>query len=197
MKKNLLFALLVASITACHNDSTVPTAPNEMPASALVASKLISIYKYNIAYNGAAIGYEFKVKANGYVAGLGCASRAIGNYKLTLFKVDTVNKIGSLIASSSIGITASDTANFKFKYVNLPSKVAITKGNYYRVALNGDFSAYDYLAFPNGSNYSLPLPLPSDAKVVFTKGVAGYTNTYPDSEFTTYLFLADVIIQFP
>src|SRR5260221_5168815 len=110
MKKVLSFSLLIAIISSCHNDSTVPVAPNEMPASALVASKQISVYKYNNAYNGAALGYEFKVKANGYVAGLGCAAPAIGNYKTTLFKVDSVNKIGSLIASSSIDITAIDTA---------------------------------------------------------------------------------------
>ena len=184
-------------MTSCHNDSTVPTAPNEMLASSLVASQQISIYKYNSSYSNAALGFEFKAKANGIVSGLGCASPAIGSYTLTLFKVDTVNKTGSLIATQPISITAKDTVNFKFKYAYLTSKVSVSKNNYYRVTVNGDFSAYDYLAFPAGSKYALPLALPTDSKVLFTKGVAGYANLYPGTEYATYMFPADVVLQFP
>jgi len=108
-----------------------------------------------------------------------------------------VNKSGSLIATLPISIAAIDTASFKFKYVYLTSKVSVSKNNYYRVAVNGDFNAYDYLAFPAGSKYSLPLSSPNDSRVIFTKGVAGYANTYPGTEYTTYMFPADVVIQFP
>lgn len=181
----------------CTQHDTVPTMSGEEPASSLVSSKEISIYKYNSSYNGAALGYEFKVKADGHITGLGCASASIGNYTLTLYKVDTVNKSGTQIAKLSISISASDTANFKFKYEYFPSKVAISKGNYFRVAINGDFAVYNYLTFPSGSQYSLPLLLPSDTKFVFTKGVAGYANQYPDTEYTTYMFPADVVVQFP
>ena len=197
MKKNLLFIALIAALSNCTNHDTVPNLISEKPTSSLVESKEILIYKYNNSYSGAALGLEFKVKANGYLTGFGCASPAIGHYTLSLFKVDTVNKIGTLIANLPISIAANDTVNFKFKYVYLSTKVALLKGNYYRVAMNGDFTAYDYLAFPSGSKLSLPLSLPTDPKVIFTKGVAGYANSYPDTEYSTYMFPADVVVQFP
>lgn len=197
MKKNLALFLSVAIISGCGNHDTAPVFTGEMPASSLVTSKKISIYKYVGSYNGAALGYEFKVKADAHVTGLGCASPAVGSYVLTLFKVDTVNKNGTQIAKMPITISASDTMNFKFKYVYLSNKLSISKNNYYRVALNGDFTAYNYLTFPSGSSYSLPLPLPTNPKFVFTKGVTGYANLYPDTEFANYMFPADVVVQFP
>jgi len=181
----------------CSTHDTAPVVTGEMPTSSLVASKQISIYKYNGAYNGAALGYEFKVRADGHITGLGCTIPSIGNYIITLFKVDTINKSGTQLAKLSISIAASDTTNFKFKYDYLPTKIAISKGNYYRVALNGDFIAYDYLFFPTGSTFSLPLPSPTNTKFVFTKGVAGYANQYPDTEYSTYMFPADIVVQFP
>jgi hypothetical protein len=81
--------------------------------------------------------------------------------------------------------------------VYLTSKVAISKGNYYRVAVNGDFSAYDYMIFPTGSKYALPLTSTVDPKIIITKGVTGYASVYPDSEFTAYMFPADAVVQFP
>ena len=75
--------------------------------------------------------------------------------------------------------------------------MAVSKDNYYRVVLNGDFLAYDYLTFPTGNSNSLPLPLPTNNKFVFTKGVTGYANQYPETEYTTYMFPADVLLQFP
>jgi len=198
MTKILPFCFLILIISRCTNhDTSPPILKSETPTSDLVSSKEISIFKYNNSYNGAALGCEFKVTANAYITGLGCASPAIGNYTLTLFKVDTVNGIGSLVASLPIAISSADTVGFKFKYVYLSTRVKITKDNYYRVALNGDFSAYDYLAFPGGSSYALPLVSPKDSKVIFTKGVAGYAGLFPDTEYTTYMFPADIVIQFP
>jgi hypothetical protein len=197
MKNIFAFGILSAIIFGCSNHDTNPAVVGETPASALVASKQVSVYKYNGSYNGAALGYEFKVKADGHITGLGCAVPSIGNYVVTLFKVDTINKSGTQIAKLPILVSASDTTNYRFKYDFLPSKVAISKGNYYRVAVNGDFTAYDYLSFPTGSPFSLPLPLPTNTKFIFTKGVAGYANQYPDTEYTTYLFPADVVVQFP
>src|SRR6184192_3372378 len=106
MKKNFLIAFFTATLFSCTNHDSVPVIASEMPTAALVASKEISIYKYNNSYSGAALGYEFKVKANGYVTGLGCASPAIGNYVLTLYQVDTVNNSGTLIAHLPIAIAA-------------------------------------------------------------------------------------------
>lgn len=192
-----VFIFLIVLTSACSNKDTTPVFTGETPASSLVASKQISINKYTNSYSGAALGYEFKVNADGHITGLGCAVPSVGNYSVILFKVDTVNKSGTQIAKLSISMSASDTANFKFKYDYLSSKIAISKGNYYRVAINGDFTAYDYLSFPTGSASSLPLPLPTNSKFVFTKGVAGYANQYPDSEYSTYMFPADVVAQFP
>lgn len=198
MKKIFCPAILLALISSCSSHDTAPPVyPSETPASSFAASKTMPIYKYVGSYNGAALGYEFKVKANAQVTGLGCASPVTGTYTLTLFQVDTVNKSGKLLTSIPITIAASDTANFKFSYITLSAKVSISKGIYYRVALNGDFTAYDYLAFPQGSSSSLPLALATDTKFIFTKGVTGYANQYPDNEFKTYLFPADVVVQFP
>lgn len=197
MKRKSLVFFLIAIIWGCSSKDTTPVFTGEMPASALIASKQISIFKYNNSYNGAALGYELKVTADGHVTGLGCASPAIGKYTLTIFKVDTVNKTGSQIALLPIEFTAADTASFKFKYVYLTEKKAISKGNYYRVSINGDFTSYNYMTFPAGSKYSLPLACPTNQKIIFTKGIAGSAMTYPASEFTTYMFPADVVLQFP
>jgi len=201
MRKIIYLTLLVSLeffVLACSNhDTSAPIIPSETPMSSFVASKTMSIYKYAASYNGAALGYEFKVKANAYVTGLGCASPAIGTYNLTLFQVDSVNKSGKLLTSIPITIGASDTANFKFSYATLATKISITKGVYYRVAVNGDFTAYNYMTFPQGSSLTLPLPLATDAKFVFTKGVSGYANQYPDNMFNNYLFTSDVMLQFP
>lgn len=197
MKNIFTYSILLLIFFRCSSNDTSPTTKGETPASLLIDSKKILIYKYSNSYNGAAMGYEFKVKADGHITGLGGAVPSIGNYMITLFKVDTVNKTGTQIAKLPISISASDTVNFKFKYDYLPSKVALTKGNYYRVALNGDFTAYNYLTFPSGGQSSLPLALASDPKFVFTKGVTGYANQYPDTDFLNYMFPADVVVQFP
>lgn len=197
MKKNLVLIILTVVIWSCSSKDTTPVFTGETPASALVTSKQISIYKYPGAYNAASLGYEFKIITDGHATGLGCASPALGKYTLTLFKVDTVNKTGTQIAMLPIEFTAADTANFKFKYVYLTEKKSITKGNYYRVAINGDFTSYNYMTFPVGSKYSLPLPCPTNQKIIFTKGVAGSALSYPATEFATYMFPADVVLQFP
>lgn len=198
MKKIFNLVGFACVISACSNhDTSTPVVPSEMPMSAFASSKVMPIYKYVGSYNGAALGFEFKAKANGYVMGLGCAAPAMGTYSLTLFQVDSVNKSGKLLTRVPIIIGASDTANFKFSYVTLATKVSISKGTYYRVAINGDFTAYDYMTFAQGSSLGLPTALAADPKFVFTKGVSGYADQYPDNEFTTYLFPADVVVQFP
>jgi hypothetical protein len=197
MKKVLSFCLFVLIIVRCSKDSAPVDMAGEQPASALVASGIISTAKYNAASTVSAMGYEFKTKADGHVTGMGCSSASIGNFALALYKVDSVNKTGSLIASLPIAISASDTANFKFKYGFLSSKVAISKGVYYRVVLAGNFTAYNYMYFRIGSTYKIPVALPTDTKFVFTKGVTGVSSLYPDSEYSGFLFPADVVVQFP
>ena len=128
MKKILAFCLPFLFMLGCSSShDPAPVVTTEMPCSSLVNSKIISIYKYVGSYNGAALGYEFKIKADGHVTGLGCAVPSIGSYTLTLFKVDTVNKTGTQIAKMPINILAADTANFKFNYVSLSTKVVVSK----------------------------------------------------------------------
>ncbi|HTH56184.1 MAG TPA: hypothetical protein VL728_09060 [Cyclobacteriaceae bacterium] len=198
MKRFFYSAIFLFFISGCSsNDTSAPTIPSTMPMSSFVGSKTMPIYKYAGSNNGAALGFEFKVKANAFVTGLGCASPTVGTYNLTLFQVDSVNKSGKLLTTTPITIGVADTASFKFTYVALANKISISKGVYYRIAINGDFTAYDYLTFPTGNQMSLPLPLPTNSKFIFTNGVAGYANQYPDTEFSTYMFPADVVIQFP
>jgi len=187
-----IVCLLMFLADSCSKESAAPTViTGETPCSSLVASKSVTIGKYSTSYSGS-LGYEFKTTADGHVTGFGLASPVTGTFGLVLYKVDSVSKTGTVVASQSLTLAVGDTAAFKFKYVSLSSKVAILKGVYYRVVANGAFSNYDYITIPFGT---LPLTSPSEPKFKFTKGVYGLT--YPDGEFTGFIFPADVVIQFP
>ena len=197
MRINLIFltlsnCLLILLTNSCSKESASPIiTTGETPCSALLASKSVTIGKYATSYNGS-VGYEFKTTADAHVTGFGLASPVIGTFGLVLYKVDSVSKTGTVIANQTITLAAGDTAAFKFKYVSLSSKATISKGVYYCVVANGAFSKYDYITIPFGA---LPLTSPTESRFKFTKGVYGLT--YPDGEFTGFIFPADVVIQFP
>jgi hypothetical protein len=191
VRKNV-FSLLVLISYSCSKEKAAPVVmTGETPCSDLIASKSVTTGKYSTSYSGS-LGYEFKTNADGHVTGLGLAAPVIGTFGMVLYKVDSVSKTGIAVASQTITITASDTAAFKFKYVNLTSKIAVSKGVYYRVVANGNFVNYNYITIPFSA---LPLTSPTDSKFKFTKGVYGLS--YPDGEFTSFIFPADVVIQFP
>lgn len=184
--------LLILLTDRCSKENaTQIIITGEKPCSSLVASKSVTTGKYATSYNGS-LGYEFKTNADGHVTGFGLASPVIGIFDLTLYRVDSVSKTGTVVVNQTITFDASDTAAFKFKYGYLPSKVAISKDVYYRVVANGGFSNYYYITIPFGA---LPLTSPTEPKFKFTKGVYGLN--YPDGEFTGFIFPADVVVQFP
>ena len=111
---------------------------------------------------------------------------------MQLYKVDSTNNTGTLIATYSVAITASDTAAHQFKYADLAQKVAISKNVYYRVAYSV-YTGFDRLS-PQ-ANLAFPVSS-SDKKVIITDGVFGTFKTFPNQKIG-YLYTSDVKIQFP
>src|SRR5258705_705872 len=123
--------LLIFLANSCSKESAASIIINgETPCSSLVASKSVTIGKYATSYNGS-LGFEFKTTADGHVTGLGLASPVTGTFGLVLYKVDSVSKTGTVVASQSLTLAVGDTSAFKFKYGSLSSKVAILKRVYY------------------------------------------------------------------
>lgn len=193
MKNWMIFALCSFAIFSCSKDETVTPTIVESPFSTFLSSKTDLTFD-NLSSSSFSLGYEFKTTSDGSVTALGCSSTEAGTFALQLYKVDSVNNTGTLIASASIDLTAGDIANRKFNYKTLDQKVAISKGVYYRVTYSVVNKSFERLQASLNPSMSLPITS-ANKKVMIKRGVYGEPSSYPTYSWNV-LYLADAKLEF-
>jgi hypothetical protein len=193
MKNLIILAFTSFVILGCGKDEAVTPTIVESPLSSFLSSKTgLTFDTFSSA--SYSLGYEFKTTADGFVTALGCSSTEAGTFALQLYKVDSVNNTGTLVASASIDLAAGDITNRKFNYKNLTQKVAISKGVYYRVTYSVVTKTFDRLQASNNPTMSFPITS-TNKKVLIKRGVYGEPSSYPDSSWDV-LYMADLKMEF-
>jgi hypothetical protein len=173
MKNWIILTICSFAIISCSKDETVAPTIVESPLSTFLSSK---------------------TTADGSVTALGCSSTEAGTFALQLYKVDSVDNTGTLVASASIDLTASDIANRKFNYKTLAQKVAISKGVYYRVTYSVENKTFERLQASNNPSMTFPITS-ANKKVLIKRGVYGGVSSFPN-QYWDVLYLADAKLEF-
>jgi len=193
MKNWIILAIASITILSCSKDETVTPTIVESPLSTFLSSKTGLTFD-TFKSDSYSLGYEFKTTADGSVTALGCSSTEAGTFALQLYKVDSVNNTGTLVASASIDLTANDIANRKFNYKTLTQKVAISKGVYYRVTYSVESKTFERLQASNNPSMTFPITS-ANKKVLIKRGVYGAVSSFPD-QYWDVLYMADAKLEF-
>jgi hypothetical protein len=192
MKKILILSLFSILSFSCSKESVTPTIV-ESPLSTYLDAKSGLSFDTPSA-SSYSLGYEFKTTSDGNVTSLGCSSTEAGTFALELYKVDSVNNTGTLVASASVDMSSTDILNRKFKFKDLTQKVAISKGVYYRVTYSVVNKTFERLQASNNLTLSFPIAS-ANKKVSIKRGVFGDPSSYPDQSWDV-LYMADLKIEF-
>lgn len=193
MKNRIILVIISLGILSCSKEETVTPTIVESPLSSFLSSKTGLTFD-SFSSDSYSLGYEFKTTADGFASALGCSSTETGSFALELYKVDSVNNTGTLVASASIDMTSDDIPNRKFKYKNLTQKVAISKGVYYRVTYSVVNKTFERLQATNNPTLSFPITT-TNKKVLIKRGVYGGPNSYPENSWDV-LYMADLKMEF-
>ncbi|NOS94431.1 MAG: DUF4082 domain-containing protein [Cyclobacteriaceae bacterium] len=193
MKNWIILTICSFAIISCSKDETVTPTIVESPLSTFLSSKTGLTFD-TFKSDSYSLGYEFKTTADGSVTALGCSSTEAGTFALQLYQVDSVNNTGTLVASASIDLTASDIANRKFNYKTLAQKVAISKGVYYRVTYSVENKTFERLQASNNPSMTFPITS-ANKKVLIKRGVYGGVSSFPN-QYWDVLYMADAKLEF-
>ena len=202
----LLLTVITLFVLSCSKKSVTPAPTVYTPLSTFISSvsgtlnPAVSWDQYEPS--AWSLGYQFKPTTNGHVTALGCSSPQAGTYTVQLYLLDSVHNTGTLLVTDSVSISANEVSNEvsatesvpNFQYVNLPQAVPIMANTYYRIAYStSESNPFDRLHF---QTTQIPFTA-SNKNIVISNGCYGSPKSFPETEWATVVYMADVKATFP